>query len=168
MTDFTVEWWLILQLVIETGLCVLIVYYIYGAKNLRREIMLDKEKMKTAGDSLQRLIKKSEELDKKHQLDKEKMKTAVDSLRQLIKKSEELDKKRRRVLERCGKIEGKGPVLETGFDRYREDCEESDSIAHSYEQVACLIEKGLSANEISQKLRMPRGEVELVMNLKRQ
>jgi hypothetical protein len=147
---------------------VLIVYYICGAKNLRREILLEKEKMKAAVDSLRQLIKKSEELDMKRQREKERMKAAVDSLHQLIKKSEELDMKRHKVLERCGKREGEGTVLNNCIDRSPEDGEATDSIPNAYEQVSCLIEKGLSTNEISQKLRLPRGEVELVMNLKRQ
>jgi predicted nuclease with TOPRIM domain len=140
MTGFTVELWLIVQLLIETGLCVLIIYYIYGATNLRRETMLEKEKMKTV----------------------------IDSLQHLIKKYEALDKKRQKVLELCRRIEGKGAVLETGIDRYKEECDEMGSSAHAYEKMSRLIEKGLSANEISQKLGLPQGEVELAMNLKRQ
>lgn len=140
MTGFTIELWLILQLLVETGLCVLFVYYICEAKNLRRATKLEKEKMKIV----------------------------VDSLHQLIKKSEELDKQRKKALELCGKISGKSAVLKTRLDRGKAECEAMDSSASDYGKVAHLIAKGLSAKEISRKLGLPQGEVELAINLKRQ
>ena len=153
MTGLNVELWLIVQMIIEVLLCGVMVCYLYRNKSSQGEITLDKEKMKGVVESLHRLIKESEDLDKKHQ----------------------------KVLELWKKIERKGAAIEGYIDRYekkftfsqktRKDGEEFEGVESgvtSYEKASRLIEKGLSTREIAQKVGLPRGEVELIMNLKRQ
>jgi len=153
MTGFNIELWLVIQMVVEVFLCGIIIYYVYRDKSRKGEVNLEKEKIKTLVDSLHRLIKESEELDKKHQ----------------------------RVLKLWEKIERKGAAIETYIDHHerklnfspKESKDEGESGGGktgttSYEKATRLIEKGFSTVEIARKSGLPRGEVELMVNLKRQ
>ena len=153
MTSFTIEFWLILQMIIEILLCGIIIYYLYYEKNKKERSGLEKEKLKTLIDSLHRLVAESEDLDKKHQ----------------------------EVLKLWEKIERKGAAIEAYVDYYERELrsftevnqpgEVSDRMESGvtcYEKASRLIEKGLSVGEIAQQVGLPQGEVELIMNLKRQ
>ena len=153
MTDFTIEFWLVLQIVIEVVLCGIIIYYVYRDKSRKGEMKLEREKFKTLVDSLHRLVKESEDLDKKHQ----------------------------KVLKLWEKIEKKGAAIERYIDHYerkltpspktRNDDQKSEGVesyVSSYDKASRLIEKGLPTGEVAQKAGLPRGEVELMVNLKRQ
>ena len=153
MNSFTIEFWLILQMVIEVLLCGIIIYYLYHEKNKKDEGRLEKEKLKTLIDSLHHLITESEDLDKKHQ----------------------------GVLKLWEKVERKGAAIEAYVDHYERELrsslkvnqtgEESDRIKPGvtcYEKASHLIDEGFSLGEIAQKVGLPQGEVELIMNLKRQ
>ena len=67
MTSYAVEFWLILQMIIEVLLCCIIGYYIYREKSKKVEVIQEQEKIKILMGSLQSFIAKSEDLDKKHQ-----------------------------------------------------------------------------------------------------
>jgi len=153
MTSFSIDFWLILQIIIEILLCGIIIYYLYHEKNKKEKSGLEKEKLKTLIDSLHRLIIKSEDLDKKHQ----------------------------EVLKLWEKIEKKGAAIEAYLEHYERELksfkelnqpeevsEGKESVVNCYEDASRLIEKGLSAGEIAKKVGLPQGEVELIMNLKSQ
>ncbi len=153
MTGFNVEFWLILQMVIEVLLCGIIICYVYRDKSRKGEMKLEQEKIKTLVDSLHRLVKESEALDKKHQ----------------------------EVLKLWEKIEKKGAAIEAYIDHHErkmkfspkeskegDASEGAESEVTSYEKASRLIEEGLSTGDIAQKSGLPRGEVELMVNLKRQ
>ncbi|MEE8380355.1 MAG: DUF2802 domain-containing protein [Thermodesulfobacteriota bacterium] len=153
MPSFTIEFWLIFQMVIEVVLCGGIIYYFYREKNRKNEVKLAEEKLKTLLGSLHRLVAESEDLDRKHQ----------------------------RVLKLWEKIERKGGVIEEYVDRYQrelrsfskdhlpgEEDEKMEPGFTCYEKASSLVERGYSVGEIAQKVGLPQGEVELIMNLKRQ
>lgn len=153
MTSFNIEFWLILQMVIEVLLCGIIIYYLFHKKNKKEEKVLDKEKLKTLIDSLHRLVTESEDLDKKHQV----------------------------LLKLWEKIERRWAAIEAYVDYYERDLkpfpkvnqpkgesERTESGVTCYEKASHLIEKGFSVGEIAQKVGLPQGEVELIMNLKSQ
>jgi len=153
MNSFTIEFWLIFQMVIEVLLCGIIICYFYHEKSKKDEGRLEKERLKTLMGSLRRLVTETEDLDKKHQ----------------------------RLLKLWEKVERKGAAIEAYVDYYERELrsfpkanqpgEESDGMESGvtcYEKASRLIEKGLSVGEIAQKVGLPRGEVELIMNLKRQ
>ena len=149
MASYTVEFWLILQMIIEVLLCGIIGYYVYHEKSKKVEVRQEQEKIKILMDSLQSFIAKSEDLDKKHQ----------------------------KVLKLWEKIEKRGEAIEAYINHYERklksfpEGEKADTIESSvacYEKTSCLIEKGLSAEKIAKTVGLPKGEVELIMNLKRQ
>jgi len=153
MTTFTTEFWLILQIVMEVLLCGIIIYYLYHERNKKDEGSLEKEKLKTLIDSLHHLVTESENLDKKHQ----------------------------GLLKLWEKVERKGAAIEAYVDRYErelrsslkenqtgEECDIIKSGVDCYDKASHLIDKGFSLGEIAQKVGLPQGEVELIMNLKRQ
>lgn len=153
MDSFTIELWLILQMIIEGLLCGVIIYYFYQEKRKRDEGGHEKERLKVVIDSLNRLVTESEDLDKKHQ----------------------------RLLKLWEKVEKRGVAIEAYVDYYErelrsfpraqqpgEGSNRMESGVSCYEKASRLIEKGLSVGEITQKVGLPQGEVELIMNLKRQ
>ena len=153
MTSFNVEFWLVLQMVVEVLICIVIGYYFYREKSKKEDAGLEKEKIKVLMDSLNRFVAKSEDLDRKHQ----------------------------KVLKLWEKIERKGEEIEAYIDYYERKLKSapeannvgdgSDSVESGvacYEKTSRLIENGLSAGEIAQTVGLPQGEVELIMNLKRQ
>lgn len=153
MTNHTVECWLILQMMIEVLLCGIIAFYIYRERTTKVGVEKDQEKIKTLVDVLQRFVAKSEDLDKKHQ-----------RLRHLWEKIEKRGEAVERSIEHYEKTLGSFPEkgkAENGFDRIE------PGVA-SYERTSRLIDKGLPAQEIAQTVGLPKGEVELIMNLKRQ
>lgn len=154
MTSYSIEFWLIIQMIIEVLLCCIMGCYIYREKGKKAEVRQEQEKIKILMGSLQSFIAKSEDLDEKHQ----------------------------KVLKLWEKIEKRGEAIETYIDHYERELksfperekagEESDNSVESsvscYEKTSHLIEKGLSAEKIAQTVGLPKGEVELMMNLKRQ
>jgi hypothetical protein len=137
-------------MVIEVLLCGIIIFYFYHEKNKKDEGKIDKEKLRILTDSLNRLVTESEDLDKKHQS----------------------------LLKLWEKVERKGAAIEAYVDHYERELrsfpkadqpgEGSDGMESCYEEASRLIEKGLTVGEIARKVGLPQGEVELIMNLKRQ
>ena len=153
MTNYTIEFWLILQMIIEVLLCGILACYIYREKSKKVELKREQEQIKKLMGSLHHFIATSEDLDKKHQ----------------------------KVLKLWEKIEKRGEAIEAYIDHYERKLkpflggekggEGSDgmvSAVSSYEKTSRLIEKGLSAEKIARTVGLPNGEVELIMNLKRQ
>ena len=152
MSDFTIEFWLVLQMVIEILICSVIIYYFYHEKSKRDEVRLEEEKLKRLLGSLRRLVAESGDLDRKHQ----------------------------RLLTLWEKIEKKGEAIEAYVDHCRKELrsfskdylprEEYGGVDQEtcYEKASRLVEQGYSVGEIAQKVGLPQGEVELIRNLKRQ
>ena len=150
MTSAVVELWLVAQMVIEVLLCGIIIYYVLREKSNREEKRREREKTGVLIQSLDRLIVDSEELEKKYH----------------------------KLLKLLRKIEKRGSALETTIDSYER--EHAPSLVgkgsgegeipgiNSYKKTLNLIEEGLPAGEIAQQVKLPKGEVELIMNLKEQ
>ena len=144
--------WLAAQMIIEVLLCCIIIYYVYREKRSTRATRHEQEKTETLMRTLDRLVKESETLEKKH-----------------------FD-----LLHLWEKIEKKGETLEGYVDFYkrkydpssldnREQDETKDDVASGvacYEKTIRLIEKGMPVGEIAQEVGLPLGEVELIMNLR--
>ena len=151
MPSGAVELWLAAQMVIEVLLCAIIIYYVWRERDSRRAEKREHEKTQALIAMLERLVKESEVLEKKH-----------------------LD-----LLHLWEKIEKKGEALETPADFCKNRCapspvtvsndETKDGAALGlacYEKTLRLIEKGMAVGEIAQEVGLPLGEVELIMNLR--
>jgi len=150
MTSTVVELWLVAQMIIEVLLCSIIIYYVLRERNSREEKRREREKTGVLIQSLDRLIIDSKDLEEKHH----------------------------KFLKLLEKIEKRGSALETSIDLYEGKLPSSpagkgkgETVTpgiNCYEKTINLIEKGLPAGEIAQQVKLPRGEVELIMNLKEQ
>ena len=150
MTSTAIELWLLAQMVVEVLLCAIIIYYVLRERGIRQEKEQERERTKALIQVLDRLIVESEDLENKHQ----------------------------KLLELWDKIEKRGSELESSMAGYGERSpvspveedkgKEEESGAKSYEKTLQLIGKGLPAGEIARQVGLPRGEVELIMNLKEQ
>lgn len=150
MTSAAIELWLVVQMIIEVILCGIIIYYVLRDRGSRQEKRRERERTKTLIQALDRLIIESEDLEKKHQ----------------------------KLLQLWEKIEKRGSDLEAHIDvpeeRHpassveKDEEKEVDAGIKSYEKTLQLIGRGLPAGEIAQQVGLPRGEVELIMNLKEQ
>ena len=119
MTSFTVEFWLVLQMVIEVLICIVIGYYFYREKSNKEEVGLEKEKIKVLMDSLNRFIVKSEDLDRKHQ----------------------------KVLKLWEKIERKGEEIEAYIDYYERKLKSAPE-ANNVGDGSDSVESGVACYEI--------------------
>ena len=150
MTSTAIELWLLAQMFVEVLLCAIIIYYVLRERGIRQEKEQERERTKALIQTLDRLIVESEDLENKHQ----------------------------QLLELWEKIEKRGSELESSIDGYKERSsaspvavdggKEEESGVKSYEKTLQLIGKGLPAGEIARQVGLPRGEVELIMNLKEQ
>jgi hypothetical protein len=150
MTSAAIELWLVAQMIIEVILCGIIIYYVLRDRGSRQEKRRERERTKALIQALDRLIVESEDLEKKHQ----------------------------KLLQLWEKIEKRGSDLEASIDVPEEshpassvekdEEKEVDAGIKSYEKTLQLIGRGLPAGEIAQQVGLPRGEVELIMNLKEQ
>ena len=150
MTSTAIELWLLAQMLVEVLLCAIIIYYVLRERGIRQEKEQERERTKALIQALDRLIVESEDLENKHQ----------------------------KLLELWGKIEKRGAELESSIAEYGERSpvspieadkeKEEESGVKSYEKTLQLIGKGLPAGEIARQVGLPRGEVELIMNLKEQ
>jgi hypothetical protein len=148
MTSTAIELWLLAQMFVEVLLCAMIIYYVLRGRGNRQEKKQERERTKTLIQALDRLIVESEDLEKKHQ----------------------------KILEIWKKIEKRGSALEAAMAGYGERSpissmkankeKEEESGIKLYEKTLQLIGKGLQAGEIARQVGLPRGEVELIMNLK--
>ena len=131
-------------------MCGIIIYYVLRDRGSRQEKRRERERTKALIQALDRLIVESEDLEKKHQ----------------------------KLLQLWEKIEKRGSDLEASIDVTEEshpassvakdEEKEVDAGIKSYEKTLQLIGRGLPAGEIAQQVGLPRGEVELIMNLKEQ
>ena len=150
MTSAAIELWLVAQMIIEVILCGIIIYYVLRDRGSRQEKRRERERTKALIQALDRLIVESEDLENKHQ----------------------------KLLQLWEKIEKRGSDLEASIDVPEEihpassvekdEEKEVDAGIKSYEKTLQLIGRGLPAGEIAQQVGLPRGEVELIMNLKEQ
>jgi hypothetical protein len=150
MASAAIELWLIAQMIIEVILCAIIIYYVLRERGSRQEKRQERERTKALIQALDRLIIESEDLEEKHQ----------------------------KLLQLWEKLEKRGSDLETSLDVHeekspaspsaKEEEKEVDSGIKCYEKTLQLIGRGLPAGDIAQQVGLPRGEVELIMNLKEQ
>jgi hypothetical protein len=150
MNSAAIELWLIAQMIIEVILCSIIIFYVLRDRGSRQEKRQERERTKALIQTLDRLIVESEDLEKKHQ----------------------------KLLQLWEKMEKKGSDMEVSVEVHEErppassvekdEEKEVESGIKCYEKTLQLIGRGLPAGEIAQQVGLPRGEVELIMNLKEQ
>ena len=150
MTSTAIEFWLLAQMFVEVLLCAIIIYYVLRGKGTRQEKEQERERTKALIQALDRLIVESEDLEKKHQ--------------KLLALWEKIEERSSELESSMARYEERSPVspVEAGKKK------EKESGVKSYEKTLQLIGKGLPAGEIAQQVGLPRGEVELIMNLKEQ
>ena len=150
MNSPAIELRLVAQMVIEVILCSIIIFYVLRDRGSRQEKRQERERTKVLIQALDRLIVESEDLEKKHQ----------------------------KLLQLWAKMEKKGSDLEASLDEHEErppvpsvekdEEKEVEAGIKCYEKTLQLIGRGLPAGDIAQQVGLPRGEVELIMNLKEQ
>lgn len=151
MPSGVLELWLAAQMIIEVLLCAVIICYVVRERNGAKAAKREHENTQSLIGMLDRLVKESELLEKRH-----------------------LD-----LLRLWEKLEKKGEMLEIPADlctgrrpssplpgRREETKERTPSGITCYEKTLHLIEEGMAVGEIAQKVGLPQGEVELIMNLR--
>jgi len=136
--------WLLAQAFIELLLCGSILYLLYRGRSTKEEVSIEVEKLRKLVLSFDRVFHRHH------------------TLSDLWEKAEE-----------------KGAALEAcmnGYGRRHKNAGRINGIRNqppgrtgisSYEKTARLLEKGVPVGEIAEQVGLPRGEVELIMNLRR-
>ena len=150
MTSTAIQFWLLAQMVIEVLLCAIIIYYVLRERGNRQEKEQERERTKALIGILDRLIVESEDLEKKHQ--------------KLLALWKKIDERGSEVESSIARSEERSTISPVEADKSTEE----ESGGKPYEKTLQLIGKGLPAGEIAQQVGLPRGEVELIMNLKEQ
>ena len=150
MTSTAIQFWLLAQMVIEVLLCAIIIYYVLRERGNRQEKEQERERTKALIGILDRLIVESEDLEKKHQ--------------KLLALWKKIDERGSEVESSIARSEERSTISPVEADKSTEE----EAGGKPYEKTLQLIGKGLPAGEIAQQVGLPRGEVELIMNLKEQ
>lgn len=136
--------WLLAQALIELVLCGGILYLLYGGKNKKEEVILEAEKLK-------RLMFMGSRVVNRHH-----------TMSELLKKVGEGGA----ALEACMSGRDRRHRTVAGASGISKHLPGQRGIS-SYERTAHLLEKGIPVGEISKQVGLPRGEVELIMNLRK-
>lgn len=136
--------WLLAQAVIELLLCGSILYLLYGGKRNKKEVTLETEKVKKLMLSCNRVVHKHH------------------ALSDLWEKVET----RGAALKACMNDSDRKHNSSAGISGVRNHFAGQRGIS-SYEKTARLLEKGVPVGDIAAQVGLPRGEVELIMNLRK-
>lgn len=135
--------WLLAQAGIEILLCASLLYLICGRKGSKEEVVLEAEKLKKLVLSCDRVVHKHH------------------ALSDLWEKVE----KRKAALEACMDGPSRRPKTGGRADGAGHQIPGSFGIS-AYEKTARLLKQGVPVGEIIKQVGLPRGEVELIMNLR--
>ncbi len=155
--------WIAIQAVVDLLILIAILFYIFDLKNRKKieklNVNLKKKETQKLIQSLDRLITESErasiDISDKALLSQKKTQELLDHLE--IKKNQlQGEAKKAELL-----IEQIKNQLEAGPNKNESILSEEDK----YSEAAKLAKTGLNAEDISRKLDLPKGEVELILNL---
>ena len=155
--------WIAIQAVVDLLILIAILFYIFDLKNRKKieklNVNLKKKETQELIQSLDRLITESErasiDISDKALLSQKKTQELLDHLE--IKKNQlQGEAKKAELL-----IEQIKDQLEAGPNKNESILSEEDK----YSEAAKLAKTGLNAEDISRKLDLPKGEVELILNL---
>ncbi|MDY7033412.1 MAG: DUF2802 domain-containing protein [Thermodesulfobacteriota bacterium] len=162
MSDIQMGFWVFLQIAIDIVLLVIVCLYVVREK--KRRFMyspeeIDEERLKALSDSIQQMIKESKRV--LHEI-QESINKQKDSLNKIIEKLDRKKEEMDRSMEEAEKfLQG----LKRITDR---DVVTADEEQDKYQQVLSLSQRGLSIDEIGKRVELPRGEVELILDLKKE
>lgn len=139
---------IIILVVADLAVCaVVLVYFFWGRRQEQRPA--DMASLRKLIDSLRALVKESDRASK----------DLLDALNERHRRTEELfrqmDTREKRMA---------GAIREA--ERIEIELEHSDR-TRMYGEVSRLAERGLSEDEIARRVKLPRGEIELILGLKR-
>jgi hypothetical protein len=155
--------WIAIQAVVDLLILIAILFYIFDLKNRKKieklNVNLKKKETQELIQSLDRLITESErasiDISDKALLSQKKTQELLDHLE--IKKNQLQGEAKKAEL-----------LIEQIKDQLEADPNKNESILSEedkYSEAAKLAKTGLNAEDISRKLDLPKGEVELILNL---
>tara|TARA_B100000315_G_scaffold133784_1_gene123264 strand:- start:11305 stop:11817 length:513 start_codon:yes stop_codon:yes gene_type:complete len=155
--------WIAIQAVVDILILVAILFYIFDLKNKKKKeklnVNLKKKETLELVQSLDRLITESErasiDISDKALLSQKKIQELLDQLEIKKKELQEEAKNAEALIEQIQN------QLETNSNQNESIPSEGDK----YSEAAKLAKTGLNAEEISRQLDLPKGEVELILNL---
>ncbi len=155
--------WIAIQAVVDLLILIAILFYIFDLKNRKKKeklnVNLKKKETQELAQSLDRLITESErtsiDIADKALLSRKNIQELLD---QLEIKKKELQEEAKRAESLIEQIKNQ---LEIDSNKNESIPSEEDK----YSEAAKLAKTGLNAEEISRQLDLPKGEVELVLNL---
>lgn len=154
--------WIVIQTIIDFLILIAVFLYIIERKNKKKEELGDelrKNELKVLTKSLDRLITESERasinISDKALQSQSRIKAL---LGQIEKKQEEMQKEVKNAEEVLDKIKNQ---LETTSNKKNP----FQSNKNKYSEAAKLAKTGLNVEEISKQLDLPKGEVELILDL---
>lgn len=154
--------WASLQVIVNILILAAILFYIYERKNINKEIQNDelkKKELKELISSLGQLIAESERSSKKiFDNTIQSQSKSQDLLDQLETKQAELQNEVKKAESVLKKINN---PLEINQNKENHIITRKDK----YIEVANLAKSGLNTEEISRRLDLPKGEVELILDL---
>ena len=162
MSDIQIGFWVFLQIAIDIILLVMI--FVYLVRDRKRKPApsfeeVNEEKLNVLSDSINQMIKESKRiLNEMHERIEEQK-------RSLERMTEKLDRKKEEIDLSMKKVDG-------SLHRLKKDSDETfltdDENHDKYQQVISLARKGLTVEEIEKRVQLPRGEVELILDLKKE
>lgn len=155
--------WIAIQAIVDLLILIAILFYIFDLKNRKKEeklnVNLKKKETQELIQSLDRLITESERasigISDKALLSQKRIQELLDQLETKQKELQEEAKKAESLIE---KIRNQ---LETDSNKNEPVPSEEDK----YSEAAKLAKSGLKAEEICRQLDLPKGEVELILDL---
>ena len=139
---------MIILIVADLAVCAVVVFYFFGRRpQVQRPV--DIGRVSSLIDSLSELVKESEKASR----------SLLDALNERHRRTEELfgqlDARERRMTEAIQQAE-----------RVVQKSERLD-VTRKYKEVSRLADLGVSAEEIASRVKLPKGEIELILGLKR-
>ena len=154
--------WIVIQTIVDFLILLVVLLYILERKNRQKEgqnIKLRKKETQELVQSLDRLITESErasiDISDKALLSQKKITELLDRLEVKQKELQEEEKKAALLLEEIKN------QLEADEGKKESVLSEEDK----YSEAAKLAKNGLNSEEISRQLDLPKGEVELILDL---
>ena len=154
--------WIVIQTIVDFLILLVVLLYILERKNRQKEgqnIKLRKKETQELVQSLDRLITESErasiDISDKALLSQKKITELLDQLEVKQKELQEEEKKAALLLEEIKN------QLEADEGKKESVLSEEDK----YSEAAKLAKNGLNSEEISRQLDLPKGEVELILDL---
>ena len=145
----TVHSFLVMILIVaDLAVCAVVILYFLWGRRQQEQKPVDTVRLTRLVDSLGELIRESDRASR----------NLLDALNERHRRSEELfgqlDKKEKRVIKVVQ--EAKSVLLSS----------EATEGSRKYREVSRLADMGLSAEEIATRVKLPKGEIELILGLK--